>query len=62
MFLRLFTELREAKTPVSLREYLSLMEAMDHGVIGMDTAAAPDASVGFAIPIARALAFAERIV
>ena len=32
MFLRLFTELRDAKTPVSLREYLMLMEAMDRGV------------------------------
>ena len=35
MFLRLFTELRDAKTPVSLREYLMLMEAMDTGVIGL---------------------------
>jgi uncharacterized protein with von Willebrand factor type A (vWA) domain len=37
MFLRLFTELRDAKVPVSLREYLSLMEAMDKGVIGLST-------------------------
>jgi uncharacterized protein with von Willebrand factor type A (vWA) domain len=37
MFLRLFTELRDAKVPVSLREYLSLMEAMDKGVIGIST-------------------------
>jgi uncharacterized protein with von Willebrand factor type A (vWA) domain len=33
MFLRLFTELRDAKAPVSLKEYLALMEAMDRGVI-----------------------------
>ena len=36
MFLSLFTELRSAKVPVSLREYLMLMEAMDRHVIGMD--------------------------
>ena len=35
MFLRLFTELRSAKVPVSLREYLLLMEAMDRHVIGL---------------------------
>ncbi len=35
MFLRLFTELRGAKVPVSLREYLLLMEAMDRQVIGL---------------------------
>ena len=29
MLLRLFTELREAKVPVSLKEYLALLEAMD---------------------------------
>ncbi|MDP8916887.1 MAG: VWA domain-containing protein, partial [Pseudomonadota bacterium] len=33
MFLRFFTELRQAKVPVSLREYLTLMEALDRGVI-----------------------------
>ena len=33
MFLRLFTELRQAKVPVSLKEYLALMEAMDREVI-----------------------------
>jgi uncharacterized protein with von Willebrand factor type A (vWA) domain len=32
MFLRFFTELRDAKVPVSLKEYLALMEAMDRGV------------------------------
>lgn len=37
MFLRLFTELREARVPVSLREYLSLLEAMDRGVVGLST-------------------------
>ena len=36
MFLQLFTELRAAKVPVSLREYLLLMEAMDRHVIGLD--------------------------
>ena len=35
MFLQLFTELRSAKVPVSLREYLTLMEAMDRHVIGL---------------------------
>lgn len=33
MFLRFFTELRQAKVPVSLREYLTLMEALDRQVI-----------------------------
>jgi uncharacterized protein with von Willebrand factor type A (vWA) domain len=37
MFLRLFTELREARVPVSLKEYLMLMEAMDKQVIGLST-------------------------
>jgi uncharacterized protein with von Willebrand factor type A (vWA) domain len=37
MFLRLFTELREARVPVSLKEYLMLMEAMDQQVIGLST-------------------------
>ena len=32
MFLQLFTELRQAKVPVSLREYLLLMEAMGGGL------------------------------
>jgi uncharacterized protein with von Willebrand factor type A (vWA) domain len=36
MFLNFFQELREAKVPVTLREYLSLMEAMDKQVIGME--------------------------
>lgn len=36
MFLNFFTELREAKVPVTLKEYLSLMDAMDKGVIDMD--------------------------
>ena len=36
MFLRFFSELRDAKVPVSLREYLTLMEAMDSHVIGLD--------------------------
>jgi len=34
MFLRLFTELRDARVPVSMKEYLALMEAMDREVIG----------------------------
>ena len=37
MFLNFFKDLREAKIPVTLKEYLSLMEAMDKGVINMDT-------------------------
>ncbi len=37
MFLRLFTELREARVPVSLKEYLMLMEAMDKHVVGLST-------------------------
>ena len=36
MFLNFFTELRAAKVPVTLKEYLVLMEAMDKGVIDMD--------------------------
>ena len=36
MFLNFFTELRSAKVPVTLKEYLSLMEAMDKGVIDME--------------------------
>lgn len=36
MFLNFFTELRDAKIPVTLKEYLALMEAMDKGVIDMD--------------------------
>ncbi len=33
MFMRFFTELREAKVPVTLKEYLILMEAMDKEII-----------------------------
>lgn len=33
MFMRFFTELRQAKVPVTLKEYLTLMEGMDKGVI-----------------------------
>jgi len=33
MFMRFFTELREAKVPVTLKEYLMLMEALDKAVI-----------------------------
>ncbi len=36
MFLNFFTELRSAKVPVTLKEYLALMEAMDKQVIGRD--------------------------
>ncbi|MEM1391321.1 MAG: VWA domain-containing protein, partial [Pseudomonadota bacterium] len=36
MFLNFFNELREAKVPVTLKEYLALMEAMDKDVIGRD--------------------------
>jgi uncharacterized protein with von Willebrand factor type A (vWA) domain len=34
VLLRFFTELREAKAPVTLKEWLALMEAMDRGVSG----------------------------
>src|SRR6202012_1683229 len=33
MFMNFFTELRQAKVPVTLREYLMLMEALDRDVI-----------------------------
>ena len=36
MFLNFFNELREAKVPVTLKEYLMLMEAMDEKVIDMN--------------------------
>lgn len=36
MFLNFFNELREAKVPVTLKEYLALIEAMDKNVIDMD--------------------------
>ncbi|RED12822.1 vWA domain-containing protein [Pontivivens insulae] len=36
MFLRFFDNLRTAKLPVSLREYLTLLEAMERGVVMYD--------------------------
>ncbi len=36
MFLNFFNELRSAKVPVTLKEYLALLEAMDKQVISMD--------------------------
>src|ERR1700740_2071312 len=36
MFFSFFAELRQAKVPVSLREYLTLMEAMQKRVAGFD--------------------------
>ena len=36
MFTKFFLELREAKVPVSLREYLTLLEAMDAGLVMYD--------------------------
>ncbi|MDA8625834.1 VWA domain-containing protein, partial [Alphaproteobacteria bacterium] len=33
MFVNFFHELKSANVPVSLREYLSLLEALDHDVI-----------------------------
>ena len=33
MFMRFFTELKAAKVPVTLKEYLMLMEGMDRSVI-----------------------------
>jgi uncharacterized protein len=35
MFFQFFDELRAAKVPVTLKEYLALMDALDSGVIGM---------------------------
>ena len=32
MFVNFFLELRQAKVPVSIKEYLALMEGMDKGV------------------------------
>lgn len=34
MFISFFLALRDAKVPVSLREYLTLLEAMDLGIAG----------------------------
>ena len=34
MFVNFFLELRQAKVPVSIKEYLTLLEAMGAGVIG----------------------------
>ena len=36
MFLNFFNELRSAKIPVTLKEYLLLLEAMDNDVIEME--------------------------
>jgi hypothetical protein len=36
MFQRFFTELRAARVPVSLKEYLTLIEALEKGAIGPD--------------------------
>src|SRR5262249_39882036 len=36
MFQRFFTELRSAAVPVSLKEYLTLIEALDKEAIGLD--------------------------
>ena len=36
MFHPFFSDLRRAKIPVSIREYLTLLEALDKGVAGMD--------------------------
>ena len=35
MFFQFFDELRAAKVPVTLKEYLALMDALDHDVIDM---------------------------
>ena len=35
MFFQFFDELRSARIPVTLKEYLALMDALDHGVIDM---------------------------
>ena len=34
MFQHFFHELRAAKVPVTLKEFLTLLEAMDRGVVG----------------------------
>ena len=34
MFLNFFTALKDAAVPVTLREYLTLMEAMEHDLAG----------------------------
>ena len=36
MFLEFFSNLREAQIPVTLREYLSLMEAIDHALVVLE--------------------------
>ena len=36
MFVEFFLKLREARVPVSLREYLTLLEAVDAGVADMN--------------------------
>lgn len=36
MFLRFFSELKSARVPVTLREYLMLMEALDKGLAALD--------------------------
>ena len=36
MFIPFFLSLKEAKVPVSLREYLTLLEAMDEGLVTFD--------------------------
>jgi uncharacterized protein len=36
MFMRFFSELKQARVPVSLREYLMLMEALDKGLAALD--------------------------
>ena len=35
MFLNFFTSLRDAQVPVTLREYLTLLEALDHDLADM---------------------------
>ncbi|MFN9779002.1 MAG: VWA domain-containing protein, partial [Alphaproteobacteria bacterium] len=35
MFLNFFDELRQAKVPVTLKEYLALLEGLDRNVIDM---------------------------
>ncbi len=36
MFIRFFLALREAKLPVSITEYLVLMQALQQGLAGLD--------------------------
>ena len=46
MLIDFFYTLRSAKLPVSPKEYLMLLEALQAGVVGPNSAAASDGEVG----------------